>query len=85
MGLRPQDAKKTPAHVTRSANVAELQKSVPALMSGSRAIGILRSKGHPNKTRKPSSGLMLLRKLGVAVKRIYESFSIDEDYFADEE
>jgi len=28
---------------------------------------------------------MLLRKLGVAVKRIYESFSIDEDYFADEE
>jgi restriction system protein len=29
--------------------------------------------------------LMLQRKLGVAVKRTYESFSIDEDYFADEE
>ena len=29
--------------------------------------------------------LMLRCGLGVAVKRIYESFAIDEDFFADEE
>jgi restriction system protein len=29
--------------------------------------------------------LMLRRELGVAVKRTYESFAIDEDFFADEE